>query len=62
MVKNQKWLQKFIADSRAREHASDSMSIEEAFAGFDAQTGDLVKSQTAFAMYDQYFGWVGSFG
>ena len=30
MEKNQKWLKKFIADSRAREHASDSMSIEEA--------------------------------
>lgn len=30
MEKNQKWLNKFIADSRAREHASDSMSIEEA--------------------------------
>jgi hypothetical protein len=30
MEKNQKWLNKFIADSRTREHASDSMSIEEA--------------------------------
>ena len=30
MEKNQKWLNKFIADSRAREHASETMSIEEA--------------------------------
>ena len=30
MEKNQKWLNKFIADSRAREHASDSMAVEEA--------------------------------
>lgn len=30
MEKNQKWLNKFIADSRARERASDTMSIEEA--------------------------------
>lgn len=30
MEKNQKWLTKFIADSRAREHASETMSIEEA--------------------------------
>lgn len=37
-----------------------SMSIEEALAGFNAQTGDLVKSQTAFSMYDEFFGWVGS--
>ena len=29
-----KWLKKFIADSRAREHASDSMSIEEAMLAF----------------------------
>ncbi len=29
MEKNQKWLNKFISDSRAREHASDTMSIEE---------------------------------
>jgi hypothetical protein len=30
MEKNQKWLNKFISDSRAREHASETMSIEEA--------------------------------
>ena len=30
MEKNQKWLNKFIADSRAREHVSETMSIEEA--------------------------------
>lgn len=30
MEKNQKWLIKFIADSRAREHSSETMSIEEA--------------------------------
>ena len=30
MEKNQKWLNKFIADSRVREHASETMSIEEA--------------------------------
>ena len=30
MEKNQKWLNKFITDSRAREHASETMSVEEA--------------------------------
>ena len=30
MEKNQKWLNKFITDCRAREHASETMSIEEA--------------------------------
>lgn len=37
-----------------------SMTVTEALAGMDPQTGDLVKNQGTFAMYDALLGWVGS--
>jgi hypothetical protein len=35
-------------------------TVEEAFAGANPQNGDLVKSQTAFSVYDNKVGWVGT--
>lgn len=37
-----------------------SMTVEEALAGMNPTTGDLIKSQYSFAMYDDAFGWMGS--
>lgn len=38
-----------------------NMSVKEALAGYDAQKGDIIKSQTDFAMYSSNQ-WVGSLG
>ncbi len=37
-----------------------NMTLEEAFAFFNPTTGDLIKSQFAFAVYDENLGWLGS--
>ncbi|NMM49539.1 LamG-like jellyroll fold domain-containing protein [Marinigracilibium pacificum] len=37
-----------------------TMTIPEALAGVNPATGDMIKSQNKFAMYDASFGWVGS--
>jgi len=37
-----------------------NMTVKEALADYDAQTGDVLKSQTGFAMYDDHIGWVGN--
>ncbi len=37
-----------------------NMSLNEAFAFFNPVQGDLIKSQSAFAVYDANLGWVGS--
>ncbi|MGN0214764.1 MAG: LamG-like jellyroll fold domain-containing protein [Muribaculaceae bacterium] len=39
---------------------SDNMTLKEALAGYEASEGDIVKSQTAMAMYDTNMGWIGS--
>jgi hypothetical protein len=36
------------------------LTIDEALAGYEASDGDIIKSQTAFAMYANKVGWVGS--
>jgi hypothetical protein len=36
------------------------LTIDEALAGYEASEGDIIKSQTAFAMYANKVGWVGS--
>lgn len=38
----------------------DNMTLKEALAGYEAVDGDIVKSQTAMAMYDDNMGWIGS--
>jgi hypothetical protein len=37
-----------------------NLSVTEAFSSLNATSGDLVKSQTQFALYDPIIGWVGS--
>lgn len=37
-----------------------AMSIEEAFADYDAQENDMIKSQDAFAIYSETNGWTGN--
>ena len=39
---------------------ADNMTLKEALAGYEASEGDIVKSQTAVAMYDGNVGWIGS--
>jgi len=36
------------------------MSVDEAFSGYELSSGDLVKSQYAFAVYDEMLGWIGT--
>ena len=38
----------------------DNMTLKEALAGYQAEEGDIVKSQTSMAMYDKNVGWIGS--
>lgn len=38
----------------------DNMTVKEALAGYLAMDGDVIKSQTGFAMYDDRMGWVGN--
>ncbi len=38
----------------------ENIAINEALAGFNATSGDLIKSQSAFAIYDSNIGWLGS--
>ena len=40
--------------------AQRNLSLTESFSSLSATTGDLVKSQTQFAVYDNSIGWVGS--
>lgn len=40
--------------------SNKNMSITEAMGNYNAQTGDLLKSQYEFAYYDNLMGWVGS--
>ncbi|MBL6445418.1 T9SS type A sorting domain-containing protein [Fulvivirga sp. 29W222] len=37
-----------------------TMTVTEALAGLNPVTGDMIKSQSKFSMYDASFGWVGS--
>lgn len=37
-----------------------NLSLQTALANFNAETGDLIKSQQQFAYYDQNLGWIGS--
>jgi hypothetical protein len=37
-----------------------NMNINEAFAFFNPASGDIIKSQFAFSVYDQNLGWIGS--
>ncbi|SDJ89531.1 Por secretion system C-terminal sorting domain-containing protein [Catalinimonas alkaloidigena] len=37
-----------------------NLTVNEAFANFNPQSGDMVKSQFAFAVYDDNLGWTGS--
>jgi hypothetical protein len=37
-----------------------NMTVQEALAGYEAGAGDIIKSQTGFAMYDPRIGWVGN--
>lgn len=37
-----------------------NMSLNEAFAFFNPSNGDIIKSQFAFAVYDENIGWIGS--
>jgi hypothetical protein len=37
-----------------------NINLDEAFASFNATTGDIIKSQYAFSIYDQDLGWIGS--
>ncbi len=37
-----------------------NMSVNEAFSGYELSSGDLVKSQYAFAVYDEMLGWIGT--
>ncbi|MDR0791884.1 MAG: T9SS type A sorting domain-containing protein [Chitinophagaceae bacterium] len=39
---------------------SVNMTLKEGLAGYDAVSGDVIKSQTGFAMYDPQNGWVGN--
>ena len=37
-----------------------SISVNDALANYNANSGDIIKGQYAFAIYDQYLNWVGS--
>ncbi|WP_207424267.1 LamG-like jellyroll fold domain-containing protein [Desertivirga brevis] len=37
-----------------------SMPVKDALAGVKLQSGDIIKSQTGFSIYDEYMGWIGS--
>jgi hypothetical protein len=37
-----------------------SLSVEQSLAGYNATDGDVIKSQTGFAMYSEQNGWIGS--
>lgn len=37
-----------------------NLAVNEAFVGANPQTGDLVKSQNSFSIYDEKLGWIGS--
>lgn len=40
--------------------AQNNLTLNEALAGYDAKEGDVVKSQSGFAMYNGNLGWIGS--
>ncbi len=37
-----------------------NISVREVLASLELETDDILKSQTAFAVYDEYMGWIGS--
>ena len=37
-----------------------NLDVNEAFAGLNLKTGDLIKSQSEFSMYDEILGWLGN--
>lgn len=37
-----------------------NLTVQEAFAGYEASEGDIVKDQSSFAMYSEAIGWLGS--
>ena len=40
--------------------AQKNLTLNEALAGYEAEEGDVVKSQSGFAMYNGNLGWIGS--
>lgn len=40
--------------------AQNNLTLNEALAGYEANEGDVIKSQSGFAMYNNNLGWIGS--